>query len=90
MKLPFRAPFFILIKINQMFNLKGSYMQTAILRSQSKSDLKLLLELAQKIGIKTKIFSDEEIEEMGLALAIKDGITGKYVDTEEFLEKLHK
>ena len=65
-------------------------MQTAILRSQSKSDLKLLLELAQKIGIKTKIFSDEEIEEMGLALAIKDGITGKYVDTEEFLEKLHK
>ena len=65
-------------------------MQTAILRSQSKSDLKLLLELAQKIGIKTKIFSDEEIEEMGLALAIKDGITGKYADTEEFLEKLHK
>ena len=65
-------------------------MQTAILRSQSKSDLKLLLELAQKIGIKTKIFSDEEIEEIGLALAIKDGRTGKYVDTNEFLEKLHK
>ncbi len=65
-------------------------MQTAILRSQSKSDLKLLLELARKIGIKTKIFSDEEIEEIGLALAIKDGRTGKYVDTNEFLEKLHK
>lgn len=59
-------------------------MQTAILTNRSKSDLKLLFELAQKIGIKTKILTDEEIEEIGLALAIEAGRTGKYVDTTEF------
>ncbi len=64
-------------------------MQTAILTSQSKSDLKLLLELAQKIGIKTKVLTHDEIEELGLILAIKDGRTGKYVDTEKYLEKLN-
>ena len=59
-------------------------MQTAILTSQSKSDLKLLLELAQKIGIKTKVLTHDEIEELGLILAIKDGRTGEYVDTDKY------
>jgi len=63
-------------------------METAILTSRSKSDLKLLLELAQKIGIKTKVLTHEEIEELGIILAIKDGRTEKYVDTDKFLEKI--
>jgi len=63
-------------------------METAILTSRSKSDLKLLLELAQKIGIKTKVLTHEEIEELGIILAIKDGRTEEYVDTDKFLEKI--
>jgi hypothetical protein len=65
-------------------------MQTAILRSESMSDLKLLLELAKKLGIKSKVLTLNEIEEIGLANAIKEGQTGEYVDTNEYLKKLSK
>ena len=65
-------------------------MQTAILKSESLPDLKLLLELAKKLGIKSKILSVNEIEEIGLANAIKVGQTGEYIDTNEFLQKLSK
>ncbi len=65
-------------------------MQTAIINSNSKSDLKLLLELAKKIGVQTKILTQTEIEEMGLANAIKQGRTGEYVDTSSYLKKLRK
>ena len=65
-------------------------MQTAILKSESVSDLKLLLDLAKKLGIKSKILSLNEIEEIGLANAIKIGQTGEYIDTNEFLKKLSK
>ena len=61
-------------------------MQTAILKSESSSDLKLLLELAKKLGIKSKILTSNEVEEIGLAQAIKEGHTNDYVDTEEFLQ----
>jgi len=63
-------------------------MQKAILESESFSDLKLLLDLAKKIGIKSKILSEEEIEEIGMANAIKKGQTNEYIDTNEFLKKI--
>ena len=65
-------------------------MQTAILESESKSNLKLLLDLAKRLGIKSKVLSVDEIEEIGLAQAIKIGRTGEYVDTDEFVKKLSK
>jgi hypothetical protein len=65
-------------------------MHTAILNSESVSDLKLLLELAKKLGIKSKVLSINEIEEIGLANAIKKGRTGEYIDTKDFLNKLSK
>ncbi len=48
-------------------------MQTVILNSDSKTDLKLLLDLAKKIGIKSRILSESEIEEIGLANSIRLG-----------------
>ncbi len=63
-------------------------MQKAILESESLSDLKLLLDLAKKIGIKSKILSVEEIEENGMGNAIKNGRTNEYIDTNEFLKKI--
>lgn len=63
-------------------------MQKAILESESLSDLKLLLDLAKKIGIKSKILSVQEIEEIGMANAIKNGRTDEYIDTNEFLKKI--
>ena len=68
--------------------LNSKTMQKAVLESESVSDLKLLLDLAKKLGIKSKILSMDEIEEIGMANAIKTGQTNEYIDTNEFLKKI--
>jgi hypothetical protein len=65
-------------------------MQTVVLNSDSKTELKLLTDLAKKLGIKVKYLTDEEKEEIGLAMAIKQGNVGEYVDAGIFIEKLRK
>jgi hypothetical protein len=65
-------------------------MNSALVTSESKKDLELLLKLARKINIKVKFLSKEEEEDLGLIKAIKDGRTGKFVDTEKFLKKISK
>jgi len=65
-------------------------MITAVFETESKSDLDLLIKLAKKIGINTRILTQEEIEDIGLAGAINAGETGEYVDTEEFLSTLRQ
>jgi hypothetical protein len=47
-----------------------------------------LIAVAEKMGIKTKYLSEEEIEDMGLGKAIMEGKTGEYIDTDEFLKSL--
>jgi len=65
-------------------------MQAMILNSESKSDFKLILEMANKLDVKTTILSAEEIEDFGLANAMKIGESGEYVDIDLYLEKLTK
>ncbi len=65
-------------------------LETAILKSKSKSDLRLLLDLARKIGIDARLLTPSEAEETGLLNAIKEGRTGKSVNTKRYLEKLRK
>ena len=63
-------------------------MKSAILTSESKKDLQLLIDLAKKIGVKTRMLTDEQLEDIGLVKAIKEGRTGTYVDTDKFLNNL--
>ncbi|WOK07871.1 hypothetical protein RT717_04420 [Imperialibacter roseus] len=65
-------------------------MKTAILSSDSDSDMKLLIELANKLGIKTKILSKEDAEDLAMVYLIEDAKTGEYVDTEDFINNLRK
>lgn len=65
-------------------------MEIALLNSENKSDLKLLLEIAKKMGISAKILKEDEKEDLGLLNALKKGKTGVYVDTKEFLSNLKK
>ncbi|MBI4648757.1 MAG: hypothetical protein HY738_19760 [Bacteroidia bacterium] len=65
-------------------------MQTVVLHSNSKTDMKLLTDLAKKIGILVKYLTDEEKEDIGLLNAIIKGRTGKYVNTNNFIKKLRK
>lgn len=63
-------------------------MEGAILHTNSNKDLNLILQLAQKLGIKTRKLSLEEIEDYGLSLAIKKGKAGEFIDSEDFLKEL--
>ncbi len=65
-------------------------MQTLILNGDSASDIKLIAEIAKKMGLKAKILSEEEKEDIGMLNAIKKGRTKKYVDSESFISKLRK
>jgi hypothetical protein len=68
--------------------LKNIDMQTVVLKSNSKSELKLLTDLAQRIGVQVKYLSESELEDMGMLNAIKKGRTKEYVDTDDFLSEL--
>ncbi|MEX0966271.1 MAG: hypothetical protein WD077_03470 [Bacteroidia bacterium] len=63
-------------------------MKTALISSESGKDLKLILEIAKRMGLNFKQLSDEEIEDFGLIEAIRSGKTGETVNTEEFLKEL--
>ena len=65
-------------------------MQTVVLQSNSKVDLKLLTDFAKKIGVVVKYLNEEEKEEIGLLSAINNGRTRKYVDTDNYLKSLQK
>jgi hypothetical protein len=65
-------------------------METVVLQGKSKDELKLLTDLAEKIGIKVKYLTKEEKEDIGMLLAINKGHTGQYVDNDSFVKKLRK
>jgi hypothetical protein len=65
-------------------------METLILNSESAGDIKLIAEIAKKMGLKAKILTEEEKEDIGMLNAIKKGRTKKYVDTDSFMLNLRK
>ena len=65
-------------------------MKTAILSSDSDSNLELLLQLAEKLGVKANLLTEEEAEDLAMVYAIEEGKTGEYVDTDAFLKSLRK
>lgn len=65
-------------------------MKTAILLSDSESNINLLLQLAEKLGVKANILTEEEAEDLALIYAIEVGKTGEYVDTETFIKSLRR
>ena len=65
-------------------------MQTLVLKSDSASNIKLIAQIAKKMGVKAKIFTDEEKEDIGLLNAIMKGKTSQYVNNEDFVKRLRK
>lgn len=63
-------------------------METLLLQSPNKKDIKILAELAKKIGLSTKILNHDGLEDIALANAMKKTRTGKYVNTNNYLKKL--
>jgi hypothetical protein len=63
-------------------------MEGAILHTDSDKDLSLILQLAKKLGITARKLTKDEIEDYGLSIAISEGKTGNYVNTDTFLKEL--
>jgi len=66
-------------------------METIILRGNSKSNSKLLLKLAKQLNFSAKALSNEEVEEMGIAISIEDGLKSGLLNEKEkqdFLNQL--
>ncbi len=62
-------------------------MKTAILKSTSENDMRLLAAVARKMGVKFKMLSIEEAEDIGLYNAMKQS-AGKNIDVDQYLKKL--
>ena len=62
-------------------------MDTLILNSKSSSDLKLLADLARKLGISVKYLTDEEIEDMGMLKFLAEADRDEVVTKEQVMAK---
>lgn len=61
-----------------------------IITAAKKTDLKLITDLAKRIGIMAKPISDEDILDFGLLKAMEEGRKTKFVSRERIMKKLKR
>lgn len=64
-------------------------MKTIIVEASEKDTL-FVAEILKRLGLKARILSSEDKEDIALANAMKKGKTGKYIDVDDFVKKLRK
>lgn len=64
--------------------------ETAILQSDSKEKIKLLLKLAKELGIKSKVLSVSEAEEYYLSTAITEGMKTDDASRDDVMKALKR
>ncbi len=68
-------------------------METIVIRGDSKSNAKLIFELAKKLNFSVKKISTSEAEEIGLYYSIKEGLESGIMvneEKEDFISSLKK
>ncbi len=63
-------------------------MESAIISGKSKKDIQVLITIAKKMGINAKFITKDDVEDIVMAKAIKEGETGELIDTTEFLKSI--
>jgi hypothetical protein len=63
-------------------------MDALIIKSNNRSDLELLKKLVNKMGLQSKSLSEEDIEDIGLAIMMKKADRSKTISREKVFEKL--
>ena len=63
-------------------------MRSLLLQGNSKRKIEILEELAKMIGLKARHIIKAELEDIGLANAMKKGRTGQYIETDSYIKKL--
>jgi hypothetical protein len=73
-----------------ILNRKKLIMNGIIISTEDKEEIKLFAALAKRLGAKSKILSEEEMLDLGLLNAIKEGRNSGYVSKEAIDKKLNQ
>lgn len=65
-------------------------MKTILLEGNDLSNMKLILELAQKLNFKAQILNSEDKEDLALGNAMVQEETGEYISVDDLLKELSK
>lgn len=65
-------------------------MKAIFIESDDSSNIKLLLDLAKKLNMKTRILSAEEKEDIALAKAILEEESGEYLTEDKIRKSLNE
>jgi hypothetical protein len=64
-------------------------MSYIVINPKSSEELKFISELLKKLGVKSKVLSDEDSEDLGLALLMREADRTETVSEEEIMSKLN-
>lgn len=65
-------------------------MDTLILRTKNREETRLIQQIADKMGIENKSLSEEEMEDIGMAILMSEADRTKTVPEKEIMEILDK
>lgn len=65
-------------------------MGAIVINPKNDKELQFVAELLKKLGVATKVLSDEEQEDLGLSLLMKNVERAELVNEEEIIGKLRK
>jgi hypothetical protein len=73
-----------------ILNRKKLIMNGIIISTDDKEEIKLFAALAKRLGAKSKVLSEEEMLDLGLLNAMKEGRNSGYVSKEAIDKKLSR
>ena len=63
-------------------------MSSIVVSPKSQKEFQFISELLVKLGVSSKVLSDEELEDLGLSLMMKDSDRTEVVSEDEIMQKL--
>lgn len=69
---------------------KLTIMTSLLISAAKKTDIKLLTDLANRIGVKVKTLSEDDLLDIGLLKAMEEGSQSEYVSREQIMKKLKR
>ena len=63
-------------------------MSSIVVSPKSQKELQFITELLNKLGVRSKVLSDEVLEDLGLSVMMKDVDRSEVVSEDEIMRKL--
>ncbi|MEQ8554518.1 MAG: hypothetical protein RIC06_14830 [Cyclobacteriaceae bacterium] len=63
-------------------------MSSIVVSPKSQKELQFISELLNKLGVRSKVLSDEELEDLGLSVMMRDVDRSEVVTEDEIMKKL--